>query len=170
MLCRLFGCNKPKGEIEVVVEPKEDKIDNLPYKIAEGELGIKEAAGAANNPAVQKYYKRTVGYTMNDSVAWCGFFVGYCMLEGGVQLTDWMRKNCGGARNWLKFGKKVSTPREGDVVVFWRVAKSDWRGHVGFYAGETATHIQVLGGNQDNSVSIKSYPKSRLLGYRRIAA
>ena len=43
---------------------------------------------------------------------------------------------------------------------------SSWQGHVAFYLGETAGRIYVLGGNQSNSVSVTSYPKSKLLGYR----
>ena len=44
----------------------------------------------------------------------------------------------------------------------------DGGGHVAFYVGETATQIKVLGGNQSNSVSVANYPKSRLLGFRRV--
>ena len=37
---------------------------------------------------------------------------------------------------------------------------------MGFYAGETPTHYEVLGGNQGDAVSIRGYSKSRLLGAR----
>lgn len=39
-------------------------------------------------------------------------------------------------------------------------------GHVGFYVGETKYHYLILGGNQSNSVCVKKYRKSRLLGFR----
>jgi len=39
-------------------------------------------------------------------------------------------------------------------------------GHVGFYWARSGDRILVLGGNQDNQVSIKGYPKADLLGHR----
>jgi hypothetical protein len=33
-------------------------------------------------------------------------------------------------------------------------------GHVGLYLGETATHVQMLGGNQGDAVSIATVPES----------
>jgi len=47
-------------------------------------------------------------------------------------------------------------------LVFWRGTKSGWQGHVGFYAGEDATHYHVLGGNQSDSISITRIRKTRL--------
>jgi hypothetical protein len=44
---------------------------------------------------------------------------------------------------------------------------SNWKGHVGFYVGETAKSIKTLGGNQSNAVNIRHYSKSRVLGFRR---
>lgn len=43
-------------------------------------------------------------------------------------------------------------------------------GHVGFYAGIQGKDILVLGGNQNDTVSISGYAKSRLLGVRRLIA
>jgi hypothetical protein len=62
----------------------------------------------------------------------------------------------------------VQKPQLGDIVVFWREKKDSWKGHVGFYINETNTHINVLGGNQNNMVCIKPYPKSRLLQYIKL--
>jgi len=44
-----------------------------------------------------------------------------------------------------------------DLLIFSRGGSS---GHVGFYAGETKTHYLVLGGNQDDQVNYKWYPKN----------
>jgi len=46
-------------------------------------------------------------------------------------------------------------------------------GHVGFFAGldpaiDTFENVLVLGGNQGNTVSVRPYPKDRLLGIRRL--
>lgn len=70
------------------------------------------------------------------------------------------------ARNWMKFGIPC-TPQFGAVVVFWREHKTQsHKGHVGFYVGETATHVLTRGGNQSNRVNDSLIAKDRLLGYR----
>jgi uncharacterized protein (TIGR02594 family) len=80
------------------------------------------------------------------------------MERAGFEGTDSAR-----ARSWLDWGKKVSTPRRGCIAVFTRNVT---QGHVGFYVGETATHVTVLGGNQGDEVNERPYAKDRLLGYR----
>ncbi len=74
------------------------------------------------------------------------------------------------ARSWLKVGKVVKVPETGDIVVLWRDNINSWQGHVGLYISEdkSTDRIYVLGGNQDNMISIKPYHKSRVLGYRKI--
>lgn len=93
----------------------------------------------------------------------CGDFVETCIALALPQET--LPRNPYLARNWLTFGKK-SGPALGAVAVFWRGSRNGTSGHVGFYAGEDATHIHVLGGNQSNRVSIARISKDRLLGYR----
>ena len=61
---------------------------------------------------------------------------------------------------------ELSDAREGDIVVLSR-GTSSWQGHVGFYVGSAGREIEVLGGNQNNAVSIASYARDRLLGLRR---
>ena len=46
------------------------------------------------------------------------------------------------------------------------VFERDGGGHVGFYVGEDGTHYHVLGGNQDDAVSIAKIAKSRLVASR----
>ena len=68
----------------------------------------------------------------------------------------------------MNWGEAVDDPQEGDVVVLWRESRDSWKGHVGFFSGyDDNGDIKVLGGNQGDSVSIKSYSKNRLLGFRR---
>jgi hypothetical protein len=44
-------------------------------------------------------------------------------------------------------------------------------GHVGFFAGYDAVReiVQLLGGNQEDAVSIASFPAERILGIRRLS-
>jgi uncharacterized protein (TIGR02594 family) len=134
-------------------------------KIALNQIGIKEIVGSLDNPEVLKYFD-DIGFdgkTLKDETAWCSAFVNWVAQEAGQSTSCKLN-----ARSWLKVGQKVSKPIQGDVVVFWRESPSSWKGHVAFFIRETRSWIYVLGGNQNNSVSIKAYPKKRLLQYRRL--
>ncbi len=132
-------------------------------EIARSLIGTKEIAGKADNPKIVEMYK-TVGHAWveHDEVAWCAAFVGYCLEKGGLRSTRALN-----ARSYLTFGTevKLDKAKEGDIVVFER--GTGGQGHVAFYVGASATQIRVLGGNQNDQVSIASYPKARLLGIRR---
>jgi uncharacterized protein (TIGR02594 family) len=73
------------------------------------------------------------------------------------------------ARSWLLWGEPIKAPQQGDIVVLWR-GLDGVSGHVGFVAEEPSKlspFIKILGGNQNNEVCIATYPKARVLGYRR---
>ena len=132
------------------------------FKIALAYLGTKEIYGRDHNSVIVNFFKRVVGKAYSDETAWCAAFVGSCLVEAGLPSTRALN-----ARSYLNWGEVTYEPRQGDVLVFWRSSPSSWKGHVGFYYGETETDYVVLGGNQGNAVSLKKYPKSRLLGIRR---
>lgn len=72
------------------------------------------------------------------------------------------------ARSFLNWGTETTEPQLGDIVVLSRGDPDGWKGHVGFFKGFDANgDILILGGNQGDSVSVSSYSKDRLLGYRR---
>ena len=97
---------------------------------------------------------------------WCAAFVNAVLKGSGGSGTGKLN-----ARSFMEFGTSTDSPQTGDVAVFWRGDPNGWQGHVGFYAGEVEkngqTYVKVVGGNQNDMVSEKLYPKSRLLGYRR---
>lgn len=131
-------------------------------RTAAGELGVREAAGAVDHPRVLQYLQSCerlpAALRASDATPWCSAFVNWCMEQVGIEGT-----NSAWARDWLHWGKRTTTPKRGDVVVFRR----GQGGHVGFYWSTTATAIQVLGGNQKDAVSIDAYAAKNLLGYRR---
>ena len=126
--------------------------------VAEREIGTKEIVGKNHNPRVIEYHSATKLNAKDDETAWCASFVCWVLKTAGYKHTAsaW-------ARDYLNYGTKLTTPKKGCIVVFKR---NETSGHVGFYMGETSTHIKVLGGNQSNAVNISSYKKSDLLGYR----
>jgi uncharacterized protein (TIGR02594 family) len=130
-------------------------ISGSPVEIAKGYLGLHERDD-------RQQLRKIVGF---DPVgdAWCAGFVNGTLRKAGMTGTG--KDN---ARSFLEWGKATATPRKGDVVVLWRGSKGDWRGHVGYYYGTSGDNVLILGGNQNNQVSIESYPKARVLGYRTV--
>ena len=127
------------------------------------QLGVKEIVGRTHNPVIMGWAK-DLGldkvYT-EDEIPWCGLFIAHCAHTAGTQVVDrplW-------ALNWAKYGNKVDVPMLGDILTF----KRNGGGHVGIYVGEDATYYHVLGGNQNNSVSVSRIAKSRLHQARRTA-
>jgi uncharacterized protein (TIGR02594 family) len=126
-------------------------------------IGTKEIVGKVHNPIILGWAK-DLGlsnvYT-NDEIPWCGLFIAYCCHAAGLEVVErplW-------ALNWNKYGTKVTEPMLGDVLTF----KRNGGGHVGIYVGEDDTHYHVLGGNQNNSVSVSRIAKNRLNQARRTA-
>ena len=127
------------------------------------QLGIKEIIGKTHNPVIMGWAKElglSKIYT-EDEIPWCGLFIAYCCHAAGLDVVErplW-------ALNWAKYGNRVDEPMLGDVLTF----KRNGGGHVGIYVGEDDRYYHVLGGNQNNSVSVSRIAKSRLHQARRTA-
>lgn len=128
------------------------------------EFGQREIRGSRENPQIQKYFTMvSVAKPHDDTTAWCSAFVNWCMASVDIRGTG--RAN---ARSWLTWSNNsLGRPVYGAIAVFWRNQPNSWEGHVGFYVGENGANLLILGGNQGvGEVSVKPYPRSRLLGYR----
>lgn len=137
---------------------------NTISEVALGQIGIKEIVGGEHNPEVLKYFAETGhNWVKDDETAWCAAFVNWVLEKAGKEGTG--RLN---ARSFLHIGKQVSKPSPGDLVILWRESPLSWKGHVGIFCREQGHYIYILGGNQNNSVSIKAYQKRQLLQYRRV--
>ena len=102
---------------------------------------------------------------------WCAAFLNAVLEESGMEnLHDINHVSPLKARSFLNWGLKVDVPMAGDVIVFPR-GNSDWKGHVGFYLSSVQKngkeYYRILGGNQNNAVSIDLYPANKALGIRR---
>jgi len=102
-------------------------------------------------------------------VQWCAAFVNAVLEESGI-VSNNDHKYPLTARAFLDWGQEVSSPQQGDLVIFPR-GNQGWQGHVGFYLDTVVmndiVYYRILGGNQDNSVSIDLYPEDKALGIRR---
>jgi uncharacterized protein (TIGR02594 family) len=129
------------------------------------EYGVKEILGKEDNPRVLAYFKE-IGINDNaikDETAWCSAFINWCAFKSDMESSGKLN-----ARSWLEVGRKIIEPMLGDIVVFWREAPTSWKGHVAIFISEDKFNVFVLGGNQSGSVCIKKYPKTQVLGYRRL--
>lgn len=142
-------------------------VANSWMKIASKEKGQEEFKGKRNNPAIIKYHASTTLKAKTDETPWCSSFVNWVMQQAKIQGT-----NSAAAASWLTWGEKCSA-KTGAITVI-RDAKAANSSltrsgnHVGFLVRETATHYELLGGNQSNMVRVTLYPKSSwtLRGYR----
>lgn len=148
-------------KLNVIIYPSQRKV----LHTAVQEYGV-ENFDKSNNPEVLKYFKETgFGYIKTDETSWCAAFVNYCVKLNGYQYPHSLT-----ARSWLDQGIKVTNPKTGDIIIFWREKKNGWKGHVAFFVEEDKENglIYCYGGNQDGKVCVKAYPEERVLAYRRV--
>jgi uncharacterized protein (TIGR02594 family) len=126
--------------------------------------GIKEVLGPQANPEILAMFAE-IGFdwVKDDETAWCSASLNYFCKKLNYQRSGKLD-----ARSWLKVGTEVTTPQLGDIVVYWRNDPNGWEGHVGIYISEDNGMIYTLGGNQGNMLGISTYPKSKVLGYRKL--
>lgn len=130
--------------------------------LARADLGTEEISGPDANPRIMTYYKAAgADWAKDDDVPWCG-----AACAAWVSGAGWpVPVEAARARAWLEWGDKLDTPRIGAVTVFAR-GTDPQAGHVALFLEDKGDKVMVLGGNQGDAVSITSYPKSALLGYR----
>ena len=146
----------PEPKIEVirveVLNPVYQGIKYLDYTEKENRSELKELTGV--DPV---------------RIEWCAAYVNAILEESQIPSNK-DHKYPLTARAFLDWGKSVDEPVMGDVVVFPR-GNQGWQGHVGFYVKEQTIdgvlYYYILGGNQNNSVTVKLFRADRALGIRR---
>lgn len=143
------------------------------FDIAQRFIGIKEVGGSVDNPQIMAMLNLDMGWPEHDEVPWCSAFANYVCWLLRLPRSKNLR-----ARSWLTVGKGIHLDDAipgFDVVVLKRGKEPqpgpevlEASGHVGFYAGRSGDFIEVLGGNQSDTVKVSRYPKSKLLGVRRL--
>lgn len=145
------------------------------FLIAQRYMGRKELPGEYENaPFIMDWLTLDADWPQNDEVPWCS-----AAMNFWCWLLDLPRTKSLLARSWLGVGMPIELEDAEvgfDVVIFSRgngkqppASDVTAPGHVALFAGVVGDKIYVLGGNQGDSVSLRGYPKSRLLGVRRIA-
>jgi uncharacterized protein (TIGR02594 family) len=133
-----------------------------PYDIAAQAYGLGESAWreTGSNSYIKALWDE-IGYDGSrfaDETAWCAVFVGAILKRSGNKYYQ-----TASSQAYAKYGVEVSVDeiQQGDIIVFYRKGTSSGLGHVGFATGkQTATSIEVLGGNQRNTLNVSSFLKS----------
>jgi uncharacterized protein (TIGR02594 family) len=118
--------------------------------IAKSQLGVTEQTGNNDGPKVEEYLKTADCGSGNP---WCGAFVNWTMKQVGIEGTNgpaW-------ALNWRNFGIDLDRPAFGSVGTL----KRPGGGHVGFVVANDKNRtgwVVMLGGNQGDCVSYRSFP------------
>lgn len=133
-----------------------------------GELGEREVKGERDNPRIVAYHAVTSLAAPDDETSWCSSFACWCVAQAGGRHPASAR-----ARDWLWDDlRPVTVPQLGALAVFRRGSGRGAAGpsvrrapsHSGFVVGWTGGSLAILGGNQSDSVCVRLYPRSRLLG------
>lgn len=147
------------------------------YDLAERFKNLREAPGAASNAQVLAMLRLDVATVAGDDVPWCSAFVNYV-----AWLLNLPRSRSLAARSWLNVGTPIvlaDAVRGFDIVILKRglgpqpgpEVTSGAPGHVGFFdrlgTGADAS-VFVLGGNQGDAVTVARFPRSSVLGVRRL--
>ncbi len=122
-------------------------------------IGLQEIKGGKHHPEIVQFWKDIKrGGIKDDETPWCAAFVGAMLERVGVKSTRFES-----AKSYLDWGQVLTQPVVGCIVIFTR----EGGGHVGFVLGQDAKgNLLVLGGNQGDEVNIRSFPVSRVTGYR----
>jgi uncharacterized protein (TIGR02594 family) len=134
-------------------------------------IGVKETAGAKNNPLIMGWTKELSleKIYVNDEMSWCALFAAYVLFKAnrrvilkGKDPYDYLR-----AVKYADYGVEVSLKNAafGDILIFKRPGGF----HIGFYVGEDQKNYHVLGGNQSNMVNVAKIAATRLISVRRPA-
>jgi len=131
-------------------------------KLAASYIGTKEIPGAQHNNLILGWWKWIRAPFTDDETPWCAAFVGGVLEQCNIRSS-----RSAAAKSYLGWGAQLKEPAVGAIVVFWRGKPNGPFGHVGFVAGrDKFGNIMVIGGNQNDAVTVKPFALSRVLSYR----
>lgn len=134
------------------------------WAVEERKKGIQELAGKSqNNPRIVWYHAFTTLKATDDETPWCSAFMCACAESNGYKST-----RSAAAKSWLDYGEE-GTGEVGDIAIFKRVGGY----HVAFINSQYRKGdrlIEVLGGNQRDSISVAKYKSENLVAIRRFPA
>lgn len=136
------------------------KIEITLFELASRFIGMEEVPGIVDNPQIMAMLQLDDKWPQHDEVPWCSGFLNYvCWL---LKLP---RSKSLAAISWETIGQEIKLEEAEvgfDIIVY--------EHHVGIYGGRNNGRIALLGGNQDNKVSIANFPEESVVTVRRLYA
>lgn len=126
-------------------------------------LGIRETPGDAATPMIIEFHKwTTLGKALaaSDETPWCSSCMNYCLGKNNFEYTK-----SAAARSWERYGHALPKPARGAIAVLSRGADIAF-GHVSLILDWDDRALTLIGGNQGNSVSVRTYARNRLVTMR----
>jgi len=127
---------------------------------ARREIGIREIVGPRHAARVLEYWslgKVPLGVN-DDETPWCAAFVCAALESNGTRSARTARAR--GSEAGKHFAR--CDARAGAIIVL-SSDRGTASGHVGFLEGVSPGKLHILGGNQNNQVSVAPFPASRLV-------
>ena len=131
-------------------------------EIAKSQMGVHEEKDH-HSKMILEYHATTSLHATEDTVAWCSSFVNWVVEQSGEEGTK-----SAAAKSWLTWGKKLSYPTPGCIVVLKRTKFNvePVKYHVGFFVGANGPYVTIRGGNQHDMVCDESWMIGSILDYR----
>ena len=134
----------------------ETLLDQFIY-LARKELGVSEK----NNPdRILHYNDFTNLRARNVHTPWCSSFLNFIVSSAGCIST-----RSAAAKSWLTWGEEIEEPIRGCIAVLKRTEDPRF-GHTGLFNFQNGNLINILGGDQDESVCYANFSASKLISYR----
>lgn len=173
-LLLLSACNKPTPIIAVIDKELETVVVEspliLPLTVEINANILVASRYIGYHESVNRVELRQFLGVDPVRIDWCAAFINSILKENNILGSDSVSAYPLTARSFLRWGKRVTQPELGDIIVFPRGTEG-WQGHVGFYYGTEyingIKHYLILGGNQNNAVTIEPYRAALAISIRR---
>lgn len=137
-------------------QPQEISPPWLEAAVLEWAEEIKEGR-LTDNPRILEYFRATSYHAQNDETPWCAAFICWCLKEAGYAHTG-----SAAAASYLTFGEECDL-QKGAILV---LDRGGGKYHVTICWDFDETLIQCLGGNQSNSVCVKTFSREVIRAIR----
>lgn len=133
--------------------------DALLVQMALADVGrIREVPDDGDHPYIRYAHSLTSLGEQPDRVPWCSSWCCAKAHEAGLPHPASAM-----ARSWVQIGRSVNVElwRPGDIAVFTRGAPP--AGHVAIVLAVAGVDVWVVGGNQSDAVTVRTFPLNRLV-------
>lgn len=127
--------------------------------IARRDIGQRETLGPNDSPFIRAMLKRlSLSWLLGQP--WCGNIMADWLIKAGYPVPPKAYR----ALSWASYGTRTGGPSQGAIAVLTRKGG----GHVGFVTAvnKSRSHVRLLGGNQNDSVSEQWFEAARIKNYR----